>query len=343
MVMTRFRIVGYGLAVALTLGLAACGTPSGPGDTTTPSSTGPAPATELPASQTPTNAPQPSTTLDGVTATGAFGEKPTITFKSTPWAVDTTKVQVLHQGDGPVVPPQSLVQVNYYGVNGRTGKVFDESYQSGSPVTMSLGGLISGFQKGLVGQKEGTRLMVAIPGNEGYDANGGQTAADIQVGDTLVFVVDITRVPLTGPTGDVVTPTDTTLPTVTGDVKAPVLSVASGATPPTTLVSQPLYKGTGPKADKTKDMVWELDYAEYMWANGTLKLVRQTYGSAPLAGAPADLTEGWKQALDGQPMGTRLLLVVPPDLAYPDGYPKYGIPKGTTMVYVMDLLYVAAS
>ena len=42
------------------------------------------------------------------------------------------------------------VEVNYYGVNGRTGKKFDESFTTGQPVAFSLAQVVPGFS-GLVG------------------------------------------------------------------------------------------------------------------------------------------------------------------------------------------------
>ena len=40
------------------------------------------------------------------------------------------------------------MSVNYYGVNGRTGKKFDESFSRGQPVTFSLAQVVPGFGKG---------------------------------------------------------------------------------------------------------------------------------------------------------------------------------------------------
>ena len=59
-----------------------------------------------------------------------------------------------------------------------------------------------GFGKGLTGQKQGSRVLIGITGPDGYDASGGNQQIDVQVGDTLLFVVDIVAVPLDGPKGE---------------------------------------------------------------------------------------------------------------------------------------------
>jgi len=278
--------------------------------------------------------------MDGIDATGGFGDSPDVTVPA-PWAIDSTQTKILVQGDGMTVSQLGWVQVNYYGVNARTGDMFQESYSSGSPVSFALNGVVPGFQKGLAGQKVGTRLIVAMPGADGYDAAGGNSDAGIQVGDTLVFVIDILRTQYTQPTGTPVTPTDTSLPTVSGDVTAPTISIPQNATPPTSLVVQPLITGPDPTLTVQSSDSIVVDYAEYVWSTGTM--IRQTYGFSPLNGALSDTLPGWQQALVGQPMGSRLLLVLPPNLAYPQGYSKFGIPSGATMVYVIDILYTYGS
>ena len=70
-------------------------------------------------------------------------------------------------------------------------KPFDESY-SKSPASFGIGNgqVIPGWDKTLVGQKVGSRVILAIPPKEGYGKKG-QPDAGIKGTDTLYFVVDI--------------------------------------------------------------------------------------------------------------------------------------------------------
>ena len=334
------RMLGWVVAAGLALAMAACSGPTTPpGDSGTPTSTpsGTQAATGLPSAPEPSIVP--SDNMDGIDATGGFGEAPELTIPS-PWAIKTTQTKILVQGDGPTVPEGAFIQVRYYGKNARSGEVFDENYSSDEKFfTMSLSGLIPGWQKGVAGQKVGTRLIIAVPGADGYDGSGGRPDNGIEIGDTLVFVIDIIRTSFSEPTGETVAVTDSSLPTVTGEIAAPVVTIPSTTTPPSTLVTQPLIIGTGPAVEAADTIM--INYSEYIWSSGTL--VRTTYGFGTLQGLLSQTIPAWKQALPGQPTGSRLLLVVPPDLAYSQGSKQNNIPEGSTMVYLVDILYAASA
>ena len=68
--------------------------------------------------------------------------------------------------------------------------VFDSSWSRGAPATFSIGtgGVIPGWDKGLVGKKVGSRVLLVVPPADGY---GAQAQGKIPANSTLVFVVDI--------------------------------------------------------------------------------------------------------------------------------------------------------
>jgi len=333
------RRVG-GLVVALlTLLLAACHAGSGATSSPSPTSTQFIPTSSPSASDSASASPSahpsitPSTNLDGITVTGDFGKLPTVKIPA-PWGIDKTQSKTLVQGTGDTVTAGSMIEVNYWGANGYTGTVFDESFSANKPISYAVSGFISGFQTGVIGQKVGSRVLIGITGPDGYDANGGNANIGIQVGDCLVFVVDILAVSATGPSGETVTP-PAGLPTVSGDLKNPVVTIDTKATPPTALTVQPLIKGTG-KAVTAASTI-RVDYAEYAWSTG--KVVKQTYGYAPLDGTLSTTIPGWQTGLVGQTVGSRVLLIVPPAQAYPSGNPRIDVKPGETMVYVIDILF----
>ncbi|SDD52889.1 peptidylprolyl isomerase [Sanguibacter gelidistatuariae] len=99
--------------------------------------------------------------------------------------------QVLSEGDGPVVEAGQSVTVNYSGWLQSTGEKFDSSWDRGTTFDVSPVGsaaVIDGWNQGLVGQKVGSKVMLVIPPELGYGAQG----KDPIPGDaTLVFVVEI--------------------------------------------------------------------------------------------------------------------------------------------------------
>lgn len=93
-------------------------------------------------------------------------------------------------GDGAEVKKGDTVVVQYKGVVWRNGKEFDSSWSRGQPYVTAIGqgAVISGWDKGLVGQTVGSRVMLVVPPKDGYgDAGNGQ----IKGTDTMVFAVDI--------------------------------------------------------------------------------------------------------------------------------------------------------
>ena len=72
-----------------------------------------------------------------------------------------------------VVDVNSTVTVNYTGKL-NDGSVFDSSLNEGREplsATLGQGALIPGFEKGLLGMKEGDKKVIEIPSNEAYGSH----------------------------------------------------------------------------------------------------------------------------------------------------------------------------
>jgi len=216
------------------------------------------------------------------------------------------------------------------------GKKFDESFSTGKPVAFSLDQVVPGFNKGLTGQRKGSRVLVAMPGSDGYDASGGNAQAGIEVGDSLIFVVDLVDVQLPGPSGDPVA-AKAGLPTVSGPTGKPTISVPKSKAP-TKLVVQPLIKGHGTKVGASDTITF--NYRWQRWSDG--KLIEQSYGGKAASYQLSGLVTGMQKGLVGQPVGSRVLLVIPPAEGYPDGNAQPKIDKDETLVMVVDLLFTQA-
>lgn len=300
----------------------------------------PAPSV-TPTSATPSASPAPtpkpkqvkaSDNFDKVTVSGAYGKEPKVKV-DTPWAIDKTRTKVLEPGKGPVVGEGQSVEVNYYGVNGRTGKKFDDSFSRGQPVAFSLAQVVPGFSKGLTGQRQGSRVLIAMPGKDGYDPMGGSPQAGIEVGDTLIFVVDLVGGQLAGPEGSTVQP-KAGLPIVTDKRGTPEITIPESA-PPTALQVQPLIKGKGKKVGANDAITF--NYLWVRWSDG--KVLEESYSGQPASTPLSGLLPGMVKGLEGQTVGSRVLLVVPPSDGYPDGNATPSIKPGETLVMVVDLLF----
>ena len=111
---------------------------------------------------------------------------------------ENTEVEVLKQGNGPVVEDGDTVVVHYTGVLWDGGEVFDSSWQTSEEGNQTPGPrmvvvgegseMIPGFSDAIVGQKVGSQVGVVVAPVDGY---GDQESGSIPANSTLFFVIDI--------------------------------------------------------------------------------------------------------------------------------------------------------
>lgn len=280
---------------------------------------------------------QTSNGLPAITAGAKFGEKPTLA-KGEGKPPKDLKVEVISEGKGQALKKGDQAQVDYLGQVWDGDKPFDNSFDRGEPfaVTIGGGGVIEGWQKALDGQKVGSRLEVSIPPSLAY---GSQGQGDIPPNATLVFVMDVvkgTTLPVSAK-GTEVAQDNIDLPKVgtNTDGKAPSITVPKKAAP-TKLVSNYVIEGSGPavKADNTV----AVQYKGVLWKDG--KEFDSSYSKgAPVTFPLAGVIPGWSKGLEGKKVGSRVLLVVPPDMAYGD-QAQGPIPAKSTLVFSVDILAV---
>ncbi len=330
--MRRSTTVRGGIAAAVILvlglgGLAAC--TGGPSTPPVPSGTAGATAAATP---TPTvNTAADEAALAAITVKGAPGAKPTLTLPSKPFTVTSQVARTVDTGTGAAIAQGDLVTLHVLEVSGADGSERGDTWSGGSPVvtTVDSSSFFAGLYQQLVSAHVGSRILLAAPTQ---DSSGNTlTVVDLlEIAKTQQVPARATGTPVTPPAG---------LPTVTLDANGvPSLTAATGAAP-TTLVTQPLIKGTGPAVTKGQTVV--VNYTGWLW-NGTKfdsSWDRGTTFPVQNIGA-AQVITGWNQGLVGQTVGSQVLLVVPPSLGY--GTTAQGsIPANSTLVFVVDILAAA--
>lgn len=322
-------LVKVGAIVATaTLLLTGCG-----GDTQADAGASSSPSESVSTSATPTVQASALSSLDLITVTG---DGQPVVDAPWPFFVEETQVRVISEGTGSLVQAEdSVVEVDYLGINARTGVTFDASWFRANATTFSLNQVVAGFSKAILNQRVGARVLVAMTGADGYDPAGGNANIGVEMGDTLVFVIDIRGVALDAPDGETIAPV-AGLPTVDFVDGSPQVTVPAGQNAPTGLVVQPLIKGSG-RAAVASDVI-SVRYQIVDWNTG--KVLVNTFNSDPKTGLLSNMIPGWREGLVGQTAGSRVLMVVPPELAYPDGNQQLGIEKGATLVFVIDLLFL---
>jgi peptidylprolyl isomerase len=286
---------------------------------------------------------EPTTDLKSVAVTGDPGKKPTVKFTA-PFSVTKTDVRVLKQGDGAAVATGQRVSIQYVGLNGTDGKEFDTSFDDGEKASFTLdpNQVMKGLVSGLSGTTVGSRILIAVPPKDGYGTSGVPSAG-IGPTDTLLFVVDVSSAAnvLKRATGTEVKP-KAGLPAVKLDKDGkPKITLPAG-TPPNRLTTQPLIQGKGPKVQKGQTIT--VHYTGIIWPGG--KQFDSSWdrkSPASFAIGVGRVIAGWDETLVGQPVGSQLLLVIPPDKGYgASGNAQAGIKGTDTLVFVVDILDAAS-
>ncbi|MFJ1545548.1 FKBP-type peptidyl-prolyl cis-trans isomerase [Streptomyces sp. NPDC088246] len=271
-----------------------------------------------------------------ITAGAKFGEKPTLS-KGTGNPPKELKTRVVSQGDGATLKNGDAIQVNYLGQAWDSDKPFDNSFdRKPFDLTLGAGMVIQGWDKGLVGQKVGSRVELVIPPDLGYGAQG---QGDIKPNATLVFVVDVlkaTQIPASAK-GTEVAQDNIDLPKVgtNTDGKAPKVTIPTKSDPPKKLVSNYVLESKGDVVKDTDSVI--VNYVGLLWKDG--KTFDSTYTAGKTQTFPlAQVTlKGLKNGLVGKKIGSRVLLVIPPDQGFGDKA-QQTIPAKSTLVFAVDIL-----
>ncbi|WP_137294093.1 FKBP-type peptidyl-prolyl cis-trans isomerase [Nocardioides dongxiaopingii] len=121
-----------------------------------------------------------------------------------------------------------------------------------------------------------------------------------------------------------------------GDVTG--LDFSGTAEPGDELEVRVVEEGDG--AEVTAGQTIQADY----WGQGygTEEPFDESYSREPFTAqiGVGQLIQGWDQGLVGVPVGSRVLLAIPPDLGYGD-QDQPGIPGGSTLYFVLDILSAA--
>jgi FKBP-type peptidyl-prolyl cis-trans isomerase len=275
-----------------------------------------------------------------VNASGSFGKAPNVTIPAKKAGSDLyVKTEI--QGSGPALKKTDAFLGNYvvYIWSGTTHKLALSTYTA-TPQVLS-GSLLPGLETALEGKKVGSRVLAVLPPKYGYGASGNAQVG-ITGSDTLVFVVDMLKTysATASASGTHVSNGGGGLPTVSATTgKAPTITIPK-ATPPNKLVVQTLIKGSGPPVTKGEEVVTQ--YVGVIWRTGTVFDSSWSRGAPfgfQIGASPAQIIPGWDTGLLGVPVGSRVMLVIPPKDGYgSSGESEAGIKGTDTLVFVVDIL-----
>jgi FKBP-type peptidyl-prolyl cis-trans isomerase len=271
----------------------------------------------------------------GLKVSGQVGAKPTVAFPAGEPATKSS-YKVLETGTGPAVKAgdQLIVNLTVWNWDGKDNALQGSTYDTKTPETLPVNEqLPEMLREGFTKMKHGGRLL-AIMAND-LSSQAGQTEA---AQPTKVFVMDVVGTPpkpLAAATGE---KTGETLKGVkvedAGEGKAPKLTTRTKDKPAKELVVKTLIKGEGDPVKAGQTLT--VHYTGKLW--GADKEFDSSWGRGEPAQFPlGQVIQGWQQGLEGVPVGSRVVMSIPPNLAYGD-QEQQGIPANSTLVFVVDVL-----
>ena len=297
------RLLGAMTALALCLGLSACGGKSDGGS-------------------------HSGDTMQGVSASGKLGSKPDISFK-TPFKVENQTHQVIQDGDGEVIRDGDRVCTRSLALDAKTGKVINSTWDKSSPECSIVINRksIPAYYDTFKGLKVNSTVAVGID-----ESGSGSSKATESYIMALTFVSRSKN--LTRAQGQKVTDLPSDLPKISLDDKGKPSLDLNGYQPKGGLVVQPLIKGKGAKVGQHQSV--SANYTGWLASDG------KQFDSSWDRGQASDFSldqvvKGWQQGLAGQTVGSQVLLVVPPDLGY-GSQQQQKIPANSTLIFVVDIL-----
>jgi peptidylprolyl isomerase len=258
---------------------------------------------------------------------------PSLAF-ATPLEVTSIEAVELVSGDGRFITGGQQISINYAYFNATTGDLiassnFNEDVGIDQLVIL---GQMPDFCPIFAGAREGSRLLTVYTPQS---AHGGQGIAEFNLlpEDSVIFLFDVLKV-YPGRAEGESRPQQGGFPTVvltpTGQPGIQPLD----AEPPTEFKRNILIEGAGSTLINGDTVM--LHYTGWTWEG-------QEFDSTWGDGQPAEfvlsegLIPGFVQALEGATVGSQVIAVIPPELAY--GQIDSGpIPAGSTLVFVIDVL-----
>ena len=306
----RIRPIAALSAAALSALLLAGCSSAAPDSEPTPSGTE-SPAADLCASAAPSGA-----ISDGIVVTGDAGSVATVEFES-PLDITSAERTVVIEGEGDPIESDDFVHYGASIFDASTGELIESGGYDTTilPVQVSVG---VGADQFFGCATEGSRIVMALPGSD-------QAAAS-------VWVLDVLDKHTAAAWGEPQEPV-AGMPTVElAEDGEPTVTIPEGDAP-TEVELATLKEGDGAVVQPGDTVL--VHYSGVKWSDGTV-FDSSWEAGAPTTFATTGVVDGFKQALEGQTVGSQVLVVVPPAFGY--GASEGHELQDETLVFVVDIL-----
>lgn len=277
---------------------------------------------------------------DLISVSGATDAVPQVDVY-TPFHTTQTEFADVERGEGTAITSTGqLFVVDIALVSGETGETLVTTQYDGDPTRVAtVDRWIRTFptlDQALECATEGSRVVVALaPGDV-----EAETAASVGLAEdeSAIAIVDLHKVYLPSADGAHVFNTGHGLPTVVRAPDGRPGIIVPGGEPPEEVVVQTVLRGSGPVV--TGDVPVRVHYTGVTWA--AREVFDTSWDDEPASMTLEGVIPGFAQALEGQTVGSQVMVVVPPDAGYGD-QAQGAIPANSTLVFVIDILGLDAA
>jgi FKBP-type peptidyl-prolyl cis-trans isomerase 2 len=288
---------------------------------------------------------------------GKPGERPKITIEEGVGVGEETVSRVVEQGNGTRIGEGDFLRMDvlarfvesdaellntWSSESAQEGEGSEELRQQ----IVSQAGVESYLPKSvtepLIGKPVGSRVQVEGRAAEMFGeavAQQYQLSAD----EGVVWVVDVVSSVAVDPKAEAEgeqAPVEEGLPEVEAGGKKPAtITIPEGQDPPEELQEQVLIEGDGAEVEAGQALA--VQYTGVTWADG--KKFDSSWdrdSASAFQIGTGSVVPGWDEGLVGKHVGDRVLLVLPPEEGYGEEGTE-GIPGGSTLVFVVDILGAA--
>ncbi len=285
-------------------------------------------------------APADADVMDLITVSGELGAEPRVDVY-TPFHTEDVSFDDAVVGDGTaIISDVQLIDADVTLFSGETGEQLVTTVdESGGALVLPVSRWVQVFpavEDALQCATEGSRVVVALPpGGVEAEVAAGNGLAE---GESSIAVIDLHQVYLSKADGSNVYNTGHGLPMVVRAPDGRPGVVVPDGEPPAELAVQTIKRGDGPVV--TGDQPVRVHYTGVLWDEKTV--FDTTWDDAPASLTLDGVVPGFAKALEGQTVGSQVMVVIPPDEGYGDTA-QGEIPANSTLVFVIDILGLDAA
>ncbi|WP_022888666.1 FKBP-type peptidyl-prolyl cis-trans isomerase [Agromyces italicus] len=262
---------------------------------------------------------------DGVTVEGEFSESPTATF-TTPLEAEELQRTVAIEGDGDATEAGQKINAVVTLFSGASG---EQLLSQPAQLTVGDESVFDAFRAGVDCVPLGSRTVTVAPASALYDGQGNEQIG-LAADEDVVIVVDVVEVQ------EPLKPGEWTenVPEVEfgAEGEAPTVTLPK-VDAPTELQMKVLEEGDGDTVGEGDSVT--VHYQGISWDSG--EVFDQSYTRGEASTFTTDgVIQGFGAALVGQKVGTKLIVVIPPEYAYGTDPAAHDL-GGQTLVFLVEI------